>query len=457
MSNVKLQFAGGAQSVTGANFLLDTGKTKIVVDCGLQQGTQMAEQVNWEDWPYSPADISAAIITHAHIDHIGRLPKFVYDGFEGVCIATPATVDISPIMLEDTANILAGSETGKEYGLDKIYAPAVIEKLSRMWKKVPYKKKTAISDDVSVTFFDAGHVLGSGSALVELASGTTILFTGDLGNSPSPLLRDTQIPDVAPDYVVMESVYGDRNHEHRDIRRQTLKQALLDTLEHDRVMLMPTFSLERTQELLYEINELVESGEVSSMPIFLDSPLALKLTDVFYEHKNEFKQEVRDDIASGDDIFMFKGLHKTMETKDSKAILGVPGPKVIIAGAGMSSGGRILHHHRNYLNNPNTLVLITGYQTPGTLGRELSEGAKEVEIFEEKVQVRAEVRMLRGYSGHKDSDHLIEYISKLGKGVKKVFVAMGERRSSMFLAQRIKDYLGIHAHVPEKNEIVDIM
>jgi metallo-beta-lactamase family protein len=371
--------------------------------------------------------------------------------------ATPATVDISPIMLDDTSNILAGSETGKEYNLDKIYAQAVVERVNRLWHKVPYETKHRIADDLSVTFYDAGHVLGSASALVEIDNGPTVLFTGDLGNSPSPLLRDTQVPSVTPDYVVIESVYGDRNHEHRDVRRQTLKRALLDTLEHDKVMLMPTFSLERTQELLYEINELVESGEVSSMPIFLDSPLALKLTDVFYEHKNEFKEEVRNDIASGDDIFMFKGLKKTMETKDSKAILRVPGPKVIIAGAGMSSGGRILHHHRNYLGHPNTLVLITGYQTPGTLGRELSEGAKEVTIFEEKIPVRAEVRMLRGYSGHKDSDHLIEYVSKLGKGIRKVFVAMGERRSSMFLAQRIKDYLGIHAYVPEKNEIVDIM
>jgi metallo-beta-lactamase family protein len=456
MSDIKIKFAGGAESVTGANFFVDTGKTKFVVDCGLEQGSMMAEKVNWEPFSYDPKTLDFAIITHAHIDHIGRLPKLVYDGFDGKIFGTPATVEITKVMLEDTSHILSQSKTGKEFNLGDIYSEQIVGKVARLWEGVGYHKKTRLSEDVEIEFFDAGHVLGSVSVMVTIGEGekkTKILFTGDLGNSPSPILRDSEIATGA-DYIVMESVYGDRNHEGRDQRREILKKALLDTKKDKKVLMVPIFSLERTQEFLHEMNDLFESGQVPKMDVYLDSPLALKITDIFYNHKKLLNEHIQDELKSGDDVFMFKGLHKTMETRESKSILKKPVPKVILAGAGMSTGGRILHHEKAYLGDPNNLLLITGYQTPNGLGREIQDGAKKITIMDEEVIVRAEVRTVKGYSGHKDSDNLLDYVEKSGEGVKRIFVTMGERKASMHLAQKIKDNLGIDVLVPQKDEEV---
>jgi metallo-beta-lactamase family protein len=279
-----------------------------------------------------------------------------------------------------------------------------------------------------------------------------IVFTGDLGNSPSPLLRDTETIESA-DYMIMETVYGDRNHEGRDQRRENLKKIILENSERKGTLVVPIFSLERTQEFLYEINEMVEAGEVPTMPVFVDSPLAIKVTNIFYKNKKLFKDEVLKDISSGDDIFKFKGLKETEKTRDSKAILSAGNPKIIMAGSGMSSGGRVVHHEKNYLGDPNATIMMTGFQTPGTPGRLLLDGAKEIMIFDEAVKVRAKVTKIQGYSGHKDSDHLFEFVSNV-KGLKKIFLAMGGPRVSMFFAQRLRDNLGLNASVPEKDDEV---
>jgi metallo-beta-lactamase family protein len=450
-SKLKLKFCGGAGSVTGANFLLYNDEIKILVDCGLEQGSKLAEVSNWEPFPYNPSEIDYLLVTHAHTDHIGRIPKLVYDGFNGKILSTPATKDISRVMLEDTANILSNSESGKQYDLEKIYSERIVHHTFSLWDTVELHKNHELGKGFSFYLKDAGHILGS--SMFEISyNGKKIVFTGDLGNSPSPLLRDTEFIENA-DYVVMESVYGNRNHEERSERKENLKKIILENYKNKGTLVVPIFSLERTQEFLYEINEMVEAGEVPSHPIFVDSPLAIKVTEVFYRHKNLFKDSVLQDISSGDDIFKFKGLKETEKTQDSKAILDAKDPKIIMAGSGMSAGGRVLHHEKHYLGDPNATILITGFQTPGTPGRLLLDGAKEILIFDEPVKVKAQIKMIKGYSGHRDSNGLFDFVSHI-KGVKKIFLAMGEPSVAMFFAQRLKDNLGVNAVVPEKFEEV---
>jgi metallo-beta-lactamase family protein len=254
----------------------------------------------------------------------------------------------------------------------------------------------------------------------------------------------------------MESVYGDRNHEHRAEREENLKKAILETYEKKGVLMVPIFSLERTQEFLYELNNFVESKQVPKMKIFLDSPLAIKITDVFRKYTQYFKETVRAQIHQGDNIFDFPGLRETEITQDSINILKAPAPKIIMAGSGMSSGGRILHHEKNYLSDPNAILLLTGYQVPGTLGRMLEEGRHEVIILGERVHVRAKIVKIDGYSGHKDSFHLVKFVEEGKETLKKIFTVMGETSSSMFLAQKIRDNLGLEAIAPEINQTVEL-
>lgn len=451
---MKITFAGGAGWVTGANFLIEVPGIKLLVDCGLIQGEHLAENENWDQFPYDPKSVDVLIVTHAHVDHIGRIPKLVHDGFSGRIISTPATKDLARVMIQDTGHILASSQSGRRFHLDKIYSESSIASVMKLWETKEYHEKFSLPGDLTVSFKDAGHILGSAMAEISY-NNSKIVFTGDLGNSPSPLLADTEnIYDAK--YIVMESVYGDRNHEGRAEREDILKKVILETEKKKGILLVPIFSLERTQEFLYEINNFVESRQVPAMKIFLDSPLAINVTDVFRKHTSLFKETVRSQISSGDKIFEFPGLRETERTEDSKAILNAPTPKIIMAGSGMSQGGRILHHEKNYLGDPNTILLLTGYQTPGTLGRLLEEGRKEVMIMDQRVSVRAKVVKIHGYSGHKDSDNLVKFVENSRETVKKVFLVMGEPRSSMFLAQKIKDNLGISTAVPEAFQSVEL-
>lgn len=453
MNDLTLTFHGGAGSVTGSCFLLEQAgdahdAVSILVDCGLKQGSEYAQQDNREPFEFDPADVDVLFVTHAHIDHIGRIPKLIKDGFSGTIYSTPATRELAEIMFDDSLSIMRYEK--KEKDLDMLYEREDVEKALEKWETISYYTDTDIDDDFSVHFSDAGHILGS--AIIEIDyRGEKIVFTGDLGNSPSPLLRDTDRIEGAR-YMVMESVYGDRNHEPKEGRSGRIQKIAERTFSRGGTLLIPAFSIERTQILLYELNELIENGDFPDVPVFLDSPLAINVTRVYREKEELFNDTIQSDIAGGDKIFDFPRLEFTESVEDSKKINDISGPKVIIAGSGMSQGGRILHHEKRYLHDPDSTMLIVGYQAPGSLGRKIQEGVSSVDIMGDTIPVNADIETIFSYSAHKDSEDLLEFASHTAQAAEKIFVAMGEPKSSAFLAQRIHDFLGVDAVVPEEGD-----
>ncbi|MDP6527649.1 MAG: MBL fold metallo-hydrolase, partial [Candidatus Pacebacteria bacterium] len=371
---------------------------------------------------------------------------------KGVIYSTPSTRDISEVMFADSVKII-GQEAKKE-DVEPLYDDEDVAKTMSLWKTVKYHENTDIGGGFSLNFKDAGHILGSAIAEVTHKD-KKIVFTGDLGNTPAPILRDTEKVEGA-DYMVMESVYGDRNHEDKEERRAHLKQAILDIKKRGGVLMIPAFSIQRTQLLLYEINNFVEEGEIDEIPVYLDSPLAIKVTNLYQKYPENFNESVKKEISEGDNIFEFPKLSFTPRVEESKSIAKSDSPKIVIAGSGMSMGGRILHHEKKYLEDKNNILLIVGYQAAGTLGRRIQDGAKEIEIMEQNVFVRAEVRSIHGFSAHKDSENLLSFVEDSSDTLRKVFVCMGEPKSSSFLAQRIRDFLDVESYVPEKGESIEI-
>lgn len=447
-----LGFYGGVGSVTGANFMLDTGKVAILVDCGLIQGDRFAAVLNTEPFVYNPAEADFLLVTHAHADHIGRIPKLVRDGFTGPIYSTTATKELSQTMLYDALKVM--EYEAQKYGYQPLYQVADIAAALAHWKTVEYEDKFSLGDGVEAWYTDAGHILGSG--MIHLTrNGKKVVFTGDIGNVPQPLLRAPVVPKDY-DYLIMESVYGDRLHEQVAERTALLRHYIEDTQKKNGTLIIPAFSLERTQALLFEINNLVETGKIKPLPVFLDSPLAIAVTNIYKTFTRYLRPDVQEQIRSGDDIFDFKGLKFTDTTAESESIKKEHQAKIIIAGSGMSHGGRIRMHEKEYLDDPSTTLLLVGYQSVGSVGRVLQDGAKTLVIDGEKVKVRAKVAMIQGYSGHADRDQLLDLVAGGGEKVKQIFVVMGEERSSLFLTQRLRDYLGLNAIAPEPNQEVEI-
>lgn len=458
--SASIAFHGGAGSVTGANFLLDTNpeasaeaiRTRILVDCGLQQGSAEAQEQNHEPFPYDPKHIDALVVTHAHIDHIGRIPKLVRDGFRGPIFSTPPTKDLAAHMFEDALDLMERQE--REQGTPVLYGQRDIQQAFAQWQTKQYHEVFTLPDDVSIRFLDAGHILGS--AMVECTRGGRVLvFSGDLGNSPSRLLRDTEHL-TGVNYLLMESVYGDRNHENRDARRTALRGIVEENRSRGGVLLIPAFSIQRTQVMLYELNAMIEDGEIDPADVYLDSPLAIKVTEVHQQYQEYFNNEVQERLKHDENVFSFPHLSLTPHRRDSQAIEKAPNPKIVIAGSGMSHGGRIRAHEKRYLDDKNATLLFVGYQTPGSLGRRIQDGASRVRIDDTWVSVRAHIETIQGFSAHKDRDRLVDFVADTADSLEQVFVAMGEPRSSLFLAQRLRDFLDVPAVVPEAGDVCTI-
>lgn len=447
-----VHFFGGVDAVTGSNFLFEHDGKRIMIDCGLFQGDKFADDRNREAFAFDPKSIDVLIVTHAHIDHIGRIPKLVREGFSGIILSTPPTEALTRIMLLDTVDILQREATRE--GRAPIYVETDVLHTMNLWKTHEYYQPFEILPGITCEFKDAGHMLGSLMAFLTI-NGTTMVFTGDLGNSPTPLLRDTDSIKGAT-YLLMESVYGDRNHEGREERKEVLRKAIVDSIAHGGVLLIPAFSIERTQELLYELNDMVEHHKIPDVKIYVDSPLAIKATEVYRKSNKYFNQETQHIIKSGDDVFKFPRLFMTERKEESMAIWETKGPKVIMAGSGMLNGGRIIHHIRHYAGDPKNAILLVGYQAAGTPGRKISEGANVIRLNGEDVAIKAKVSELHGYSGHKDMDHLVEFAEEGRETLKRVFVAIGEPKASMFLAQRLRDYVGLNATVPNPGDVIDL-
>jgi len=443
---LRLTFHGGAGAVTGSNFLVEGTKGKVLIDCGLEQGRDFSEKRMYEPSAYDVSSIDALVITHAHLDHIGRGPKLMREGFRGDIYMTLATRDLTELMLRDSLSLLI--REAQERGFPPLYKEEDVAAFMACVEVLPYRKEREIAPGITLTLRDTGHILGSASVTLRAEDGTSLAITGDLGNSPSPYLPDAEpITDV--DALVMESVYGDRQHPDLAERVPQLRDTLNRAIKRRGAILMPAFSIERTQLMLYELSNLMEAGEVPEIPVFLDSPLAIGVTEVYEKHAKEyFNTGAREELKHEQSIFRFPFLTLTRSREESRNIDAVQGPKLIIAGAGMSHGGRIGRHEAKYLPDPSTTLLIVGYQAPGSPGRLLQDGAKNVRIDGRPVRVRAKVETLSAWSAHADRDGLLAFAQKALPRAHTIFVAIGEPSSARFLAQRIHDYAGGKAVVP---------
>ncbi|MEK7552335.1 MAG: MBL fold metallo-hydrolase [Patescibacteria group bacterium] len=453
---LKITFLGATSQVTGSNFLVETSEEKILVDCGLFQETLESEKKNVGGFPFNPREINYLFVTHGHIDHIGRIPKLVRDGFRGQIISTPETKEIALLLLEDALKVMGYRKLEK--GKEPLYEEKDITESFKLWKTVSYRQTFKLKNGLEVVLKNAGHVLGS--AMVEFkraGSLESLVFTGDLGSWPNPLLQKTDSLDGVK-YLVMESVYGDRNHISLFEGERNFRQVVEKIIKNSGTLLIPSFSLERSQVVLFELNKLIENKIIPHIPVFFDSPLAIKLTEIYKRSKHLFNTDIQNQIRGGDDIFDFSHLVISKTSFDSKLIENTKGSKIIIAGSGMSQGGRIVYHEAKYLEDEKNAVLLLGYQGIGTLGRRLLEGEKQVLIQDKPIKVKASIESIDSFSAHKDSDGLLQFVADNGDHLKKVFCVMGEPRASLFLAQKIKDNLNIDCVAPKEGEnyLVDL-
>lgn len=446
---MKVTFFGGTQGVTGSNYLVETGRTKFLIDCGLFQGPDEEKKLNWEKFGFDPSEIDFLIATHSHIDHIGRVPYLVNEGFSGKIYSTEPTRDFAGIFLEDCAGHM-GNEA-EDLNLPPLFEVSDVAKVMPLFDCQTYHQKFSPAEGVEVEFLDAGHILGA--AIVRItAENKTIIFSGDLGNPPVPILRDTEFPEKA-DVVVMESTYGNRLHKPSNERVGDLEQAIEQTIKNGGTLLMPAFAMERTQEILYELNELLIKKEIASTPVYLDSPLAIKATEVYKKYPNYFDQEAKLLIKNHIDFFGFKELKYLETPEQSMALDRDQSPKIIIAGSGMSNGGRIVHHEKVFLPDPKTTLLIVGYQVNGTLGRRLIEGEKEVKIDGRQISVAASIKSIDSYSAHADQTKLIDWQAKIDN--KKVVLVHGEQEAKEALSDKIIES-GKEVIIAKFAEVVEI-
>jgi metallo-beta-lactamase family protein len=464
---MKLTFHGAAKTVTGSCILLQIDKLKILVDCGLWQGSEEIESRNWLPFGFPPSKIDYVILTHAHLDHCGLIPRLVREGFAGEILCTEPTRDLARLILTDSAQlqeeeaaVLTKKERRRGGGpVRPLYEiEDVLNSLDRFSDPVPLNKTIDLAKGVTLQFRDAGHVLGAAFVQLRVAEGRKrpkrLLFSGDLGNRDKILTPDPADPDPA-DIVILESTYGDRAHRSMRDSLAELKQAILLTFARGGNVLIPSFALERTQELLAALFQLYKRKELLGCQIFLDSPLAISVTKVFRRYSEYVKPEEAPSLAHSPNAFDFPALRFARTPDESRAINAIASHAIIIAGSGMCTGGRIVHHLKHQVWRPDCSVVFVGYQAEGTLGRRLIEGARTIRIFGEEIAVHAQIWTINGFSAHADQAGLVRFLAQ-AKGPEKIFLVHGEMPSLVALKQAIQAKLARTAHIADWKETVEI-
>lgn len=459
-----IQFLGAAGTVTGSKYLITTDGAKILVDCGMYQGLKPLREMNWKAFPFKPSSINAVVLTHAHLDHCGTLPLLIKAGFKGQILATPATIDLAKIILLDSGHLQEEqARYANKKGFSK-HAPALplftvedSQKVFPHFLEVGYWKEKFISPELSFTFLDAGHILGSAIVDMRLKNSESVfslVFSGDLGR-PQPILNEPAGVRSA-DYLVLESTYGDR--EHVPIAPEdALRDVILDVVEKNGCLLIPSFAVGRSQEILYIIRELEDQGKIPVLPVFMDSPMAIDATEIFMKHTDIHNLASRKMNGGGRSPLRTGNLHVCKTPDESKALNNVKCPAIILSADGMATGGRVLHHLLRRLPDPNTTVLFVGYQAEGTRGRFLTEGATEIKIFGEFIPVRAKVLMVDAFSAHADRNELMAWLKKFKRKPGETFIVHGEPPASQALAESIKTELNWPVHIPVMGETAPLL
>lgn len=462
---LNLRFMGAARTTTGSMHAVEYNGKRILLDCGLLQGHRKEAFEANRNLPFSPKEIDAIVLSHAHIDHSGRLPAFVRKGYRGPIYATPATCDLAAVMLRDSAFLQAKDveyvnkkrvKQGKQ-PFEILYDQTDVENTVGLLRPLDYGEEKEILPELKLTFGDAGHILGSATVTLDYrkyGKARRLLFTGDLGQTDKPFLRDpVPVPNV--DVLITESTYGDRDHPPRENIKGRLKDYITFIIQHRSKLIVPAFSVGRTQQLLWILHQMQDAGQIPVVPTFVDSPLSLAATEIHRKYTHLFNDFTRDAIARGLDPFDFPGVRFIQTLEESMALNGRGGPMIIISASGMCEGGRILHHLKNNIDNPLNLVLFTGFQAESTLGRRIVDGANPVKIYGEDYTVRSTVYTINALSAHADRKGLIDYAKSLGPSVRRAFCVHGEEKYCEANRENLLS-LGIRrVDIPEKGQLFE--
>jgi metallo-beta-lactamase family protein len=457
---LRLTFLGAAQNVTGSRYLLEADGTKVLVDAGLYQEHDLLER-NWDPFPVPPREIDVVVLTHAHLDHCGYLPRLVRDGFRGRVVCTVATAEIARVVLEDAAKLQTEDAALKRrrhqreqrrgpHPEEPLYTTDDVAATLPLFAPVPYERPAELAAGLTATFRDAGHILGSANVLVAAGAGAarrTVLFSGDVGRWDRPMINDPA-PAAEADYILVESTYGDRLHEGTDRIKEQLAGAITATRAAGGNLVVPSFAIERAQELLYYLNELVRENRAPHLLVFVDSPMAVTVAGIFEKHPEILDAEMHALLERHESPFRFPGLKLIRTVEESKAVNHISGTVMIIAGSGMCTGGRIKHHLEANISRQQSTVLFVGYQAVGTLGRQILDGAREVRLYGRTLPVRAHVASIPGFSAHADRDELLRWLSGVTRAPRRVFVTHGEPESAQAFAQTLRERRGWDADVP---------
>lgn len=463
---MKLTFWGAARTVTGSAFLLESKNNKVLIDCGMFQGGRALQQLNEQNFPFRAEEIDYVLLTHAHIDHSGLIPKLYKHGFRGKVLATDATVDLCRIMLPDSGHI---QEVENEWlnrkrsraslpPLEPIYTVQDAEKCLDLFEPVGFNRTLEITPEISARYNVAGHILGS--AFLEVWVGLNgqkkkIVFSGDLGNKNRPIVRDPDFVEEA-DLVVVESTYGNRIHEPRGETYNKFKEIVIKTVERGGKIIIPAFAVGRTQEVIYALNSMVNNREIPLVPVYIDSPLAISATKVFEQNPHCYDEEAAALLAAGDNPLDFPNLEFTLTAEKSKKLNEDKSPCIIISASGMADAGRIKHHLKHNLWKPETSVVFVGYQAQGSLGRRIVDGNKKVRILGEEIFIQAEIYSLEGLSAHADQEGIMDWLAKIKAPLEKIFLVHGEKEEYTALKQRIETELKLEVAVPKRGESYDL-